>query len=323
MKNIVILNTAISSLNHGDNIIMQSTLRELHDVLHENFVVEVPTHSSAFHFYQTMRRHDLARFCLDADLKFVCGTNLLRTNMFHPFTNWNINLFNYKPLNNTILVGVGGATVSKRINYYTRLLFNEVLSSDYYHSVRDEATKKLVEELGLKAINTGCPTTWLLTPELCKSIPVAKSNQVVFTLTDYHKDRDKDQNLINILLQNYRTVYFWPQGAFDLPYFHSLNHSLIKVLNPSLDALEELFNHCADVEYVGTRLHAGIFALQHRKRTIILVIDERAREMNKNIHLNCIERDDIQKLETLIQSDFETNIQIASDQIEKWISQFI
>ena len=39
------------------------------------------------------------------------------------------------------------------------------------------------KELGLKAINTGCVTMWMLTPEFCKSIPKKKADAAIITLT--------------------------------------------------------------------------------------------------------------------------------------------
>ena len=77
-----------------------------------------------------------------------------------------------------------------------------------------------------------------------------------------------------------------------------------------------------DLDYVGTRLHAGVYAMRHRKRSIILVIDERAREINKSNNLNCLEKKDIKNLDAFINSEFATEIKMPLDIIEQWKNQF-
>ena len=85
-------------------------------------------------------------------------------------------------------------------------IYKKLLNNTYFHSVRDERSKEYVESLGLKAINTGCVTMWMLTPEFCKTIPTKKASRVVFTLTareHNHPMKMQDQELINILNRNY------------------------------------------------------------------------------------------------------------------------
>ena len=77
-----------------------------------------------------------------------------------------------------------------------------------------------------------------------------------------------------------------------------------------------------DIEYIGTRLHAGIYAMRHTKRSIILVIDERAREINKSNRLNCLEKNDIAQLSDYINSSFETKVSVPLDVIDVWKRQF-
>ena len=78
-----------------------------------------------------------------------------------------------------------------------------------------------------------------------------------------------------------------------------------------------------DVDYIGTRLHAGIFALQKKKRSIILSVDERARDIDSTFNLKCINRDRIEeRLEDRINTTFETNLNIDFSKIEIWEDQF-
>ena len=78
------------------------------------------------------------------------------------------------------------------------------------------------------------------------------------------------------------------------------------------------------VDYVGNRLHGGIFALQRKRRAIIVAIDYRAREMAKDYSLPLVERDSIETdLADLIESSWSTAIHgLDFDRIEKWKAQF-
>lgn len=321
MKSITIFNTSIGSLNQGDYIINNSAKREMAYLLHNNFVVEYPTHTPVTHLYQNIKISPVRKYSDRCELKFIFGTNLLAKNMLRLWPNWNLNIFNCKPYNNSILVGVGMNGSFDNPSFYTKAIYNKVLSKEYTHSTRDEKTKLLLEKMGYKAINTGCPTMWSLTPDLCKKIKKDKSNAVVFTLTDYCPDIDKDKQLINTLIKNYNNVYYWVQGSNDLEYLKSLSTSKKIKLIYSLSQYEELLD-LGNIDYVGTRLHAGICALQHKVRSIIITVDNRARDIKETYNLITIERDKIGELDSLINSSFVTNININTKNIELWKSQF-
>jgi hypothetical protein len=322
MKKVIIFDTASASLNKGDDIIMESSKKELHEITYDSFVLSIPTHTPAFHWYQTTKKNPKVKFMNNVNLKFVCGSNLLYTNMLRPWPNWNINIFNSKPIKGSILLGVGCGVNSKTINFYTRKLYSSVLSKEYIHSVRDDKTKKILEEIGFKAINTGCPTLWSLSPEFCKEIPKGKTNSVVFTLTDYSRDTKSDQKLINILKDNYEKVYFWPQGSGDFEYFNTFdNITDIEVVPPTVEDFSHILSQ--DIDYIGTRLHGGIYGMKHKKRSIIITVDHRAREMNKTYNINCLEREEIDRLPELINTEFPTSVNLDYDSINRWKKQFI
>ena len=320
MKKFVLLEPSISSLNLGDYIIVDSIKRELAFLLNNAFVVEQPTQTPLMHFYQ---KND-ARLVLtrQANVKFVCGSNLMWQNMLSPTPQWNFNIFNNYNIRDSVLVGVGSSTTRGTVNWYTKFAYRTVLSKKYIHSVRDEATKKRLESIGIPAISTGCATMWCLDKEHCAQIPKSKSNRVVFTLTDYLKNKELDLKLINILMHKYNEVYFWPQGYSDFSYISDLGYSeKIKIISPNLDAMRALLKE-GNVDYVGTRLHGGIFAMQHFVRSIILIIDNRAREMKEHYNIPAIERGDLSKLEEMIDTEWSTKINIDIDRIKIWKDQF-
>lgn len=326
MKNIALLNTSVSSFNRGDDIIMESVREQLKDILRGNFVLEIPTHSPAFRMREVIeifgKKNDFTENLKSMDYKFVCGTNLLSRTMFARKNAWNLTLAESKYLSGCVFLGVGAGKIGK-FDIYTKKLLKNALSNEYIHSVRDEEAKKMLESIGLKAINTGCPTLWNLDQKHCERITTKKSNNVIFTLTDYKKDIENDQKLINILNKNYEKVYFWIQGFEDYKYLTNFdNIDKIELIGPSVKEYDEFLknNEC---DFVGTRLHAGIKAMQRFKRSIIIIVDNRARSMKRDYNLNCIEREDIEKeLEEYINKDFKTNVKLKKDNIEKWKSQF-
>lgn len=321
MKNILYLNTSVGSFNRGDDIIMECFRKELGELFPCDFVYDLPTHVSAFHWYQVLRKSFAYRTYAHCDYKFVGGSNLLVKDMLTHYPQWNVNIFNYHAFKGCVLCGVG-AGAGDKTNCYTRQLYRKMLSGDYCHSVRDERSKEYVESLGLKAINTGCVTMWMLTPEHCQKIPTKKAKNVVFTLTESGIKDGKDQQLIDILCKNYEDVYFWVQGNKDFEYINKFERiDKIKIVNPSKDAYEKVLE-MGDMDYVGTRLHAGIYAMRHFVRTIIIAIDERARGINQSNNLVCIDKQEMQRLESLINSEFTTEIKMPLERIEAWKSQF-
>lgn len=325
MSKIVLFDPSYGTLNLGDEIINRSVTKQMEYLFDNSFLVRYGTHNPLLHIPQMLRMNDINNSCNKADLKFIGGTNIIKNNLMALNPGWNINLFTAKLYSNSICIGVGLASNNDndKPNAYTRAIYNNVLSRKHIHSARDERTKCYLMKLGFKAVNTGCPTMWSLNKEFCKSIPQKKANNVVFTLTDYGKDNEKDQQLIDILNKNYEKVYFWIQGTEDLEYLKTMkNIQDIILVNPNLKAYKSLLDK-GDIDYVGTRLHAGIYAMQHGIRSIILAIDNRARDMQSSYNINAIERSEIELLPAKLNSSFATEVHINEDAIKRWKIQFL
>lgn len=314
-KKIVLYNPAISSLNMGDHIIFDGAYRQLEDILNSAFIVEISTHLPVSGYL---------RHTKDFDYKFVCGSNLLRGKMNRLFRQWDINIFNAENIGPCVLVGAGWWQYGDEPNYYTKKLYKKVLTSDLYHSVRDSYTEIQMKKMGFdNVINTGCPTMWDLTKEHCLGIPNDKSEDVVCTITDYNRDLIRDKKMLEILCNDYKNVYLWIQGTKDYEYFKELNYNndKIQLVLPNLKSYDAILEK--NIDYVGTRLHAGIRALQKGRRTIIIAIDNRAIEKEKDFNLKCISRDKIEELSNLINSSFSTEINIPIENIKRWKNQFL
>ena len=221
-------------------------------------------------------------------------------------------------------MGVGWWQYQKDSNFYTRYLLKSVLSQDVLHSVRDSYAEAMLRKAGFNnVVNTSCATMWHLNEEHCNSIPKEKAEVVVSTLTDYNKDRINDYALIELLSKLYRKVYIWPQGSGDIEYINELVlDKFAEVLPPKLEAYNAVLENEESIDFVGTRLHAGVRALQNKRRTIILGIDNRAFEKAKDFNIKVCPRDDLEKLKRIIDSNFSTQISLPLENIALWKSQF-
>lgn len=318
VKNISVFDTSIATQNVGDEIIMDAVYHELNEVFNEAMFLKIPSHEVIGISSLSLIRH--------SEFGIVGGSNILSSSM-NKYKQWKISLLqSFLIKNKALLLGVGWRNYQEKPNLITRKLLKNLLNREYLHSVRDSYTEKKLKEEGFQnVINTSCPTMWRLTPEHCAQIPSQKSDTVIFTLTDYSKDQVSDTFLVNALLTNYKEVYYWVQSRKDLIYLNELvtDTNRIKIIAPSLKAYTD-FLESNDCDYVGTRLHGGIRALQFKKRAIIVGVDNRAIEKKKDFNLNVIERKDLKNnLEGMINTEFETKINIPMENIEKWKSQFI
>jgi len=312
---ITIFDTSICSHNLGDFIIMDSVTNELKSIFPESMFLYSLTHDKISK--QTYKMSRDSKYC------FVGGTNLLSSNM-DKYNQWKINLYDALFMRNIILMGVGWWQYQKKPNLYSKILFSLILSSNFFHSVRDSYTEKKLNEAGFSnVINTACPTMWKLSREHCHNIPTNKSEYALLTLTDYKKDFENDTRLINILRKNYNHVYFWPQGTGDLEYAKQLGLRKGELLSPNLWSLNSfLDDEYKTIDFIGTRLHAGILALQKKRRTIIIGVDNRSIEKGKDFNLPVISRDHLDDLHKKINSRVEMDIFIPEANISRWKQQF-
>lgn len=317
MKHLLLFDTSEGSDNLGDGIIMDYCEMQLKEILNDfYFIYKVPTHLEIGPQGYKLNKK--------SDYSIVCGTNILKTCII---TNkgWRLYLKDILNLKNLCLMGAGwGNYNSFKSDPYTRWAYKKILSRTLIHSVRDEYTKKRLEEIGIKnVLNTACPTMWNLTPEFCKSIPTSKSENVVTALTDYLPNPEKDKIMLEILHNNYNRIFFWTQQDKDIEYLQSLNLKFdINILNPTLKDYDNFLSN-NNVDYIGSRLHGGIRALNHKIRSLIIGVDNRATEINKDTNLPFIHRDNIENLSIWINGNMATIINLPIDNINKWKSQFI
>lgn len=307
---VALLDTSVATRNLGDHVIMSAVRRELSELLPDSLLVSLPTHLSVgVPGYKLLRK---------AEFAVVGGTNLLTSNML---TNrqWKVGIADALFQRNFVLMGVGWWGYQRAPDSYTRALYRALLSSDIPQSVRDNYTRTHLIASGVaKVINTGCPTMWRLSASHCKNVPRGRGNAVVVTLTDYRPDISRDRELLTQLRASYSKVYFWPQGLNDLAYLQQVGAAEVQVIGSSLACLDAILSSDESLDYVGTRLHAGVRALQHSRRTLIVGVDNRASEISRDTGLRVIPSDAVGRLTDELKSNWATNLSLPWSEIERW-----
>lgn len=312
---LVLFDTSIKSLNMGDVIIRYYCNKVIKEIFPSKESICIPTH--------VLPSEEEINGILGIKAKIVCGTNLI-TPHYEEFSNWKMpnDLYGYQ---NIITLGVGWGYYCKEISRKSRVVYNTILSKTGMHSVRDSYTEHKFYEMGIRnVVNTGCPTLWGLTEEHCASIPMGKTKKVITTITDYDRDPCNDRLMLEILLKEYESVLVWIQGTEDYEYLKELiDVSLVEVVPRDFEAYTDVLCQ-EDIDYVGTRLHAGIHALNCGRRSLIIAIDNRAIEMGKDFGLPMIHRESIKmELKERIYESRLTKIKLPFENIKNWKQQFI
>jgi len=310
----IIFDTSIGTTNLGDHIIMDSVNQLVDELFLDDFVISVPTHFS-------LHPKDLPKL-RKYDTGIIGGTNLLKNDTLRK-SQWKVGLKDLLVLRHkAVLLGVGWWQYQEKpVSAYSRMMYKGLLSRKYLHAVRDNYTLRKLNEIGIKnVVNTGCPTVWGLDEPHCSQINPRKRDLVVTTITDYMRDPDRDRLMLEILKKHYRKVYVWIQGSKDQSYIESLT-SDVHYIPPKLSAFDTFLEH-HPCEYVGTRLHAGIRALQKKRKAIIIGIDNRALEMRNDIGLNVLERQRMELLEAKIHEEMSVKLYLDNDAIQQWKTQF-
>ncbi|MCF0074492.1 polysaccharide pyruvyl transferase family protein [Dyadobacter sp. CY261] len=318
LERIGLMDPSIGTSNMGDYIIQDAVRRNIREIFPTSFVSSYPT--------QLSRKMDAIKLMQDQDIILIGGTNLLASNMDSRFQ-WKVTpRDSYFLANKMVLFGTGWWQYQDAPNDYTRNLFSGLLSKKFIHSVRDSYTAAKLKSIGIEnVVNTTCPTLWSISKQHSELVPVRKAKDVVTTLTFYNKDHEKDAALIKLLQKHYENVYVWIQGYEDMHYLREIAPGMERILlvNPDLHFYDELLESHPDLDYVGTRLHAGIRAIQKKKRTQIVAVDNRAYEISKDTNLNVIRRAELDRCSDFIVNDYITDIRLPEEEIALWKSQFV
>ena len=308
-----VFDTTITDNNLGNEIIMDSVNMYLEALFPQAFRIKLP--------YLDSIGLESLNYVRQSRYVFFGGTNALSSDMA-VYKQWGIDKGNLDGLKGIILMGVGWWQYQPDPSPETADILRRVLHPSALHSVRDSYTAAKLRSVGIEnVLVTGCPTLWGLTPKRCQTIPEAKAPAVLATLTNYSQRPGHDQAFMDMLCRNYQRVFLWVQGPEDEDYARQLC-SKVEIVAPRLKALDALLASPVELDYVGTRLHAGIRAMQFQRRSIILGIDNRALEKAKDFNLPVVPRDDLALLEEIIAARMETRLSLPEEALTAWLSQF-
>lgn len=325
-QSVMLLDPSISdghgtpSRNLGDLIIHQAVSRELTAIFGEGAFARISSHRPF-----SAQQYEAANRCA---FRFVGGTNLLSSKKTkftwyreeHRF-NW---LF--PKLRPVSLLGVGwGVGYPIWHDWHPKWFYRRNLDSRHLHSVRDSFSEGMLRDIGIRnVVNTSCPTLWTLAG--FSSNPVTVPSDCVFTITDYRRVPERDNALLEALHRLFPgRLHFFPQGANDTEYLESLPafarcRDRIQFLAREVTALGQFFDARADdVLYVGTRLHGGVFAMQHGVKALILSVDHRATEIAKDTALPILDSDFVQGIERWLDGSLVFDpIRLPMENIQRW-----
>ncbi len=252
-----------------------------------------------------------------ADLTLAGGTNLLNSQM-NRYRQWVISLRHVPGMRRAILLGVGWWKYEPPPNLFTRFFLKFLLSDSALHSVRDSYTESVLRGIGYRnVVNTACPTMWPLAEARPEQFPMQKGRHALVMLTDYSRNEESDSRLLRLVASRYEKIFVFPQGKFDLPYLQSF-HLNLHIVERDYHALNRFLAEEPSFDYIGTRLHGGIHCLNHRRRALILEVDNRAREIGRDTGLPTVPRNDLESVRNWIDHPTPFQIRLPLANIERW-----
>ena len=309
MRPILWLNVARNSNNEGDVITSESFERTALAAYRED-VVSVPTHlpMGVKHVPTIVR----------SGVVVLAGSNILSSHMERQRL-WRVPALVRRALRKrVVLCGVGWWSYEHDPCRYTRRWLRQVLHPTFPHSVRDQYTAGKLAALGFNVSFTSCTSTWGLPADLIQNY---RATEAVVTVTDYGKSAAQDRAWIESLSRHYERLVLVPMGPGDEAYFRGeLDMRHLRIGKVGLAGLRE---ELPGRHYVGTRLHAGIFALQYGVPSLILAIDNRSIELCGDINLPHVSRSVAAAGGTPpVLDHFPRSIALPKGAIQNWLNQW-
>lgn len=313
MRSIHLLDTAVATDNIGDEIIRESILPRLRQNFSDAYLTDSSTHDGL----GRRSRRSLAT----AEFAVLMGTNALSNSFLRSQVQWPVSPRDIRPLaGKVVLFGVGSQLGSTRVSQLQRRFLRTLLSPIHTHSVRDAEAKLILDQCGMKSLNTSCPTLWDW-----KSWPERQeqpADTACFSLTAY-RPHHSDRILIQTLAARYARLAAWIQMPKDLEYLHSITDDRrIEIIAPNLEAYDEFLERQRP-DVVGTRLHGTIRAMSKGCRGLVVAIDNRARGIARDTGLPTINRDDVATRLAEVLDEWPTlELSLPTDDISSFNSQF-
>jgi hypothetical protein len=303
---VVVVDPGMASTNLGDQIISDAVNRQfiarLGDAHGE--VIVIPMHGPLAEASRNALRA--------ADEVVVCGTNLLSDHMrFRTSWEWpraDIELTKGK----LTVFGAGWWQYQLAGIDPVSARWMQGLAGGRTWAVRDEYSALRLQAAGVPAVHVSCPTLWDVRTQ---TMPTDQT-RVIVTLTDYNQDPLADKRLIDLLAERFE-VLFWPQGPGDRRYIEQLVGAGAQFVDATLAAFDSALDE-PGTAYVGLRLHGGIRAMQRGIPSLILSIDNRAREISRSVGLHAPSRNSFRDVQDSLESGRVVDIDLPTAAITEW-----
>jgi hypothetical protein len=276
IKKVILLNPALGSTNLGDYVI-EKGIKSVFESWNVPFFAELSTH-------RTWTAEE-AKIAKEADYFILGGSNLLTTSLFPlSHTQWKIGLSEFLILRDkTILFGPGWRKDEGDLTYFTSRLYALLMAKDSPQLVRDGVSRQRLLKTGREIVNSSCPTLFRI-QDVEENLNCIGNTTVVVALSGNIKNVDQDKKILKIACLNYKKVKLFPQGIYDPVYPEYSDETYFRELGLDYEILEaslEDFSRelMTGSHYFGTRLHGGIFAMQHGNPSTIIDVDTRAQNI--------------------------------------------
>jgi polysaccharide pyruvyl transferase WcaK-like protein len=304
---VLVFDPALENVNAGDEIISRS-IQTLGLPNMEN-AIRLTTHRPL--------KLSERRLVSQADYVILGGTNALSSHM-ERFRQWLIDPdLAFRMRRKLILLGVGWWQYQEEPCRYTRTLFKQVFARDVPQAARDRYTADRLNALGHTTLMTSCPTMWRL-PEEQRAVGL--SNSVVVTVTDYQRDVPVDRRWLDAVYSRYDNVRLVGMGPLDGAYmFEELNLPRKDWSGFGVDSLDAAVT---DADFIGTRLHGGVRALQLGRPSVILACDNRAAEISRTTRLAVVDRRKPDEIMRVLSGEVQKHLQLPLAAISAWTEAF-
>ncbi|MDF2805335.1 MAG: hypothetical protein K0S43_281 [Cellulosimicrobium sp.] len=304
---IVVADPGAASTNVGDRIISESIASEFVEPLRAagRTVELVPMHGAL----STADRAALR----GADEVVVCGTNLLSDHMrLRRAWHWPVEDIELCRGRLTFL-GVGWWQYQRAGIDPVSAAWLRALAGTTPWAVRDEYSLAKLRRARVPAVHTSCPTLWGVEKQVLPSV----ERRVVATFTDYNQDPLADERLVRELVEHFDEVLFWPQGPGDPEYVDHVRRGAGAVLGSGLEELDAVLAE-PGTAYVGLRLHGGIRAMQRGVPSLVLSIDNRAREIARSVGLRAPSRHAARTYRADLRSGETVSVGVPREAVDGW-----
>ncbi|WP_291297975.1 polysaccharide pyruvyl transferase family protein [Elioraea sp.] len=306
---LAVIDPSLATDNLGDEVIYQAVEAALLDLFPAAFIHRIASHEAL-----SDRSHKVLRA---ADMTFVAGSNLLPPD----WAQWRLTLADSMFIDNLVIFGAGWQNDVTQLNRENTKIMRRAFHRTALHAVRDKPAVDNLATLGLRVVNASCPTLWALDAAATARIPVTRAPEAVVTVTAYRNRPAEDAAFLRLVTESYRKVWFYPQMEDDIPHLERIGFGHLPRIRATTAAFTRFLAE-NEVDYIGSRLHGGIRALQTGKRSLILQVDNRARDIAAHTGLPSARLDDPAGIRRWIETPAPTVLRLPEAEIAAWKAQF-